>query len=373
MTEILRIETPGSLTIAPDWDSIAALNRKLAAVMSKLSSLPKDGEFAFGGQKWGYISYSAVADACRQAFAEENIAIYVSILSVEQTDFGKGVRTFATLEFTIADGETGAFKVVNWQGEAADYGAKDKGRSKAYTAAEKYWLMRTLLISSEDDVEPDASPEINNAKGRAAKQPEQIPKPSQQKRPTPKRHWTDSPDIRKAFWRWVKEDIALRESEVCEALDVSSIHSYTGTMAQCKQAIIAYVDRKSTGAQEQAEETEEKKTTFKPEAIKARLVNRALAGAKSPITDKQKAVAGSLENLFGRDSPQIRTAKRRSLLKFFFGKDSVKHLTSGEASVLISWAIVGDGDYASDPEAIQEAARIIEMLDREKGQRRIPL
>jgi|GEM_PF-4547377 len=58
-------------------------------------------------------------------------------------------------DYTLACGDTGATITTRWTGEAAD--SQDKGINKAATAALKYWLLKTFLISTGDE-DPDAVP-----------------------------------------------------------------------------------------------------------------------------------------------------------------------------------------------------------------------
>lgn len=60
----------------------------------------------------------------------------------------------------------------------------------------------------------------------------------------PKRtqHWIEREDVRKRFWLWAKDVMALAEDEVHEALGVGSIKEFPGTMKEAKAKIEAWVD-----------------------------------------------------------------------------------------------------------------------------------
>jgi len=55
-------------------------------------------------------------------------------------------------------------------------------------------------------------------------------------------HWIDKPKVRARFWRWVRQDLALTDQDVYQALGVEHIHDYTGTMQDAKDAITEYVN-----------------------------------------------------------------------------------------------------------------------------------
>jgi hypothetical protein len=47
--------------------------------------------------------------------------------------------------------------------------------------------------------------------------------------------------VRRQFWRWVKEDLALSEEETHEALGVESVYDFPGTMVEAKERILAWI------------------------------------------------------------------------------------------------------------------------------------
>lgn len=150
---LIHLETAAGVTVAPSWSAIASLNRKLARVMDELETLHKDGRNK--QQDYTYVTYSDVADAIRQAMARNNLALYTEIENVQQEHRDKGLATLLQISFTLADGDTGAMRTQSWRGEAVDYGMSDRGINKAITSAEKYWLMRTFLVSASDDAYRD--------------------------------------------------------------------------------------------------------------------------------------------------------------------------------------------------------------------------
>ncbi len=127
----------------------AALFSKIAAVMGELERIPKTGwndHF-----KYHYSSDGDVNDAVRHAMANNNLALLVDMRSVKQEAFGKtgnNIKFTVEFEFTLACGETGATWSSLWTGEALD--TQDKGINKAATSAEKYFLMKTFVVSTGD-------------------------------------------------------------------------------------------------------------------------------------------------------------------------------------------------------------------------------
>lgn len=177
--EGLLIQTAGSLTFAPNWAALAGLNKKIATVMGQLQVVQEDAKHQQG---WKYASYGAVVQGVREALSNQGVGLYANLIHYEQQKQPKGIKSIVEVEFTFADGETGAMRTSRWAGEAADFGVADKGLNKAYTAAEKYFLMRTFLVSTSDDVEPDATSKPKTARKAPVKVKAQERKPVE---PTP--------------------------------------------------------------------------------------------------------------------------------------------------------------------------------------------
>ena len=150
----------------------ATLYKKLAAVMGGISRVPKNGINQHFRYK--FAQDSDVLDVVRSLLAEQSVAVFVSMTDLVQD----GKITRATFEYTLACGDTGATITTRWTGEAAD--SQDKGINKAATAALKYWLLKTFLISTGDE-DPDAGPAPRRP---AATEPEPAPEP-----PPQPAHW----------------------------------------------------------------------------------------------------------------------------------------------------------------------------------------
>ena len=127
----------------------AQLFAKLARAMGKLERLPKRGHNDHFN--YDFVTVADVADAVRKALAEEGVAFFASMDGLAQDNH----KTTASFLFTFADGQTGATWQCRWHGEAID--TQDKGIAKAATSATKYFLLKTLLLSTGDEEDTDDS------------------------------------------------------------------------------------------------------------------------------------------------------------------------------------------------------------------------
>lgn len=233
----IRIELPVGTFIGVDWTAIGSLHSKMARVMGRMNTLRKDAKHQQG---WTYVSYGKVADAIREALAAENVAVYVGVKDVRQTVVqlrnSEGMRCNVSMQFTFADGDSGAMCVMPWESEALDTGIADKGLNKAYTAGEKYLLMRTFLVSSSDDVEPDADDEPRGESTRQAPkaEPQEI-------------HWSKDEGRRKRFHAWLGEVgkqfgiEADYETIKREALGVEHLEEFTGVPVEAQSLVLGWV------------------------------------------------------------------------------------------------------------------------------------
>ncbi len=112
---------------------------------------------------------------------------------------------------------------------------------------------------------------------------------------------------------------------------------------------------------------------YAPETVKeaiARRVQKAASG-RAASANQQQLATRALDALFPQDKSESQTIKRHTIMRYLVGKDSTKVLTDAEASALIAWAILGDNSenhYAAHPDAVQEAAKIVELVDQANGQ-----
>ena len=149
----------------------AKLYAKLANVMAAVERLPKNGY----NEKFNYkfVKDADVADAVRKEMGKQGIAFFADITNVTQeivpTKRGQTIRTNVFIGFTFACGETGETETRHWRGEALDN--QDKGISKAATAAEKYFLIKTFILGAGDDPDESNEPATRKPAKRAGKSP----------------------------------------------------------------------------------------------------------------------------------------------------------------------------------------------------------
>lgn len=160
-----------------DIGNKAKLYAKMARVMGKMNRVEKSGRNQ--AQQYDFATHDDVVDMVRAAMAEENLVVFMDFVDWKQEPRGeKWVKTTAEFMFTLADGETGETRPCRWIAEAFDNG--DKGFNKVETAALKYFLLKTFLISTGDkaDDADNESPDVHQQKSSP-------PKKSNGTRPAP--------------------------------------------------------------------------------------------------------------------------------------------------------------------------------------------
>ena len=131
---------------------------KLARVMGGVSRIKKSG---FNQHfKYAFATDADVSDEVRSLLSDEGVAFLPSMDGFEDVrSDGKNhlIRVWFTMRFL--DGVTGEELTCKWCSEAID--GQDKALNKAATAAVKYFLLKTFLISTgnEPDADADAPPE----------------------------------------------------------------------------------------------------------------------------------------------------------------------------------------------------------------------
>lgn len=131
---------------------------KLAEVMGLMRNVPKEGFNKAQGYR--FVREDDVARMASALLAERKVWIHQSVDSSElidlyKTQSGMTMRmATVVMSFRFIDGETGeTTEHQTFVGTGADTG--DKGIYKAMTGAEKYFLMKSFLISTGDDPEGD--------------------------------------------------------------------------------------------------------------------------------------------------------------------------------------------------------------------------
>ena len=146
---MIEIKTAGGATYANSFEDIAGLSKKLAEVARAIGAVPKDGSMDFGSTHYRFVSYEGFAAAVRSHLSAAGMSMTIGSSDHNQD----GATTTLCAEATFTDNETGAMRIVRWYGESQD--KQGRGTAKALTTAVKYGLMRTLLVSEKDDVDPD--------------------------------------------------------------------------------------------------------------------------------------------------------------------------------------------------------------------------
>ena len=131
--------------------------QKIVNVMAAVNGVAKNGHNSF--HNYDYTTEADVLEAIRGALIEQQIVILPATTSVT---IGQDGVTTVMMNFMIVDAESGEFFTREWAGSGQDISTSgklgDKGLYKAYTGAEKYFLMKTFLIPTNDDPERDDKP-----------------------------------------------------------------------------------------------------------------------------------------------------------------------------------------------------------------------
>lgn len=131
---------------------------KLVQVMNEIGTVEKDGKHAQG---YKYATAEDVSNAVRNALVKVNLAFF-PVVKLVTLDNG---RYLVQYEYTFADPDTGDTVMMPWVGEAlAEITTRDnrivpddKALGKCHTYAEKYFFMRTFVVSAADDPDADTN------------------------------------------------------------------------------------------------------------------------------------------------------------------------------------------------------------------------
>jgi hypothetical protein len=97
--------------------------------------------------KYSYVTEADILEALRDKMVEHGLVVIPSA----QVHSNEDGLVLLDMEFTVGDTETGDFAQFKWVGSGHDKG--DKGVYKAFTGAQKYFLMKTFLMPTGDDPE----------------------------------------------------------------------------------------------------------------------------------------------------------------------------------------------------------------------------
>jgi len=127
---------------------IKGIASKIVKVMEGIESVSKDGFNAF--HKYKYVTDAAIVTEIRKSMIANKVVAIPKQLSCSQN----GDLTTIQVEYTLIDAESGESLTSLVYGYGQDKG--DKGIYKAATGAEKYFLMKTFLLATDDDPEDDS-------------------------------------------------------------------------------------------------------------------------------------------------------------------------------------------------------------------------
>lgn len=137
--------------------SVKNVSSKLLEVVNAISGkVNKSGYNSF--QKYKYVTEGDLIDAVREELVKKGLMVLTSVAQSQElpTMEGSDQRvTQVVLKHTIIDTTSGEQLDVYSAGQGAD--KLDKGVYKAITGANKYFLLKTFLLSGDDDPENDGS------------------------------------------------------------------------------------------------------------------------------------------------------------------------------------------------------------------------
>jgi hypothetical protein len=181
------------------------IHQKILEVMAATGHVDKNGRNDF--HRYDYAMESDILDAVRPELIKAGLVIYADTIADERERYadkdGKATNERNLMvEYKIVNADNPEeVVIVHFPGVGHDAG--DKAVYKALTGSEKYFLMKTLLISTGDDPEKDAAP----AKARKAPTKATTGKSAGGAKATPKQI---------GFIRNLAEELKLAPSEIAE-------------------------------------------------------------------------------------------------------------------------------------------------------------
>jgi len=139
------------------------IHSRLARILALIEAIPKEGRNDFHG--YDYVKEDTLTAQIRPMLAAEGISL---VFGAEEVLLEENCITLVRCTFTLGCNEGDPIVTTVWgAGRDADRNHKrgDKGLYKAMTGATKYFLYKTFLVSTGDDVENDTS---------ASDQPQQL-------------------------------------------------------------------------------------------------------------------------------------------------------------------------------------------------------
>lgn len=131
----------------------ATLLERLLAIREGVSGLAKDARNEHF--RFDYVSSSKVLGKLRKLMNENRVLLIPNIESIAYSTSGKNIFTEVNIKYTWVNVDDSSDSLeCNWYAQGQDSG--EKGPGKAYTYAEKYFLLKFFNIPTDRD-DPDAS------------------------------------------------------------------------------------------------------------------------------------------------------------------------------------------------------------------------
>jgi len=143
---------------------ITEVQKAIFDIMKEASTVGKTGRNK--SQGYDYVESSEIVHQFHELFVKHNLILTSSVKSIvrEQSTTKDGSpknNTVLTMQFTVTSLKDGSSITTDFPAEGTDSG--DKGIPKALTMAEKYFLMKTFMLSSGDDAEADEDQTTHNS------------------------------------------------------------------------------------------------------------------------------------------------------------------------------------------------------------------
>ena len=144
------LHLPRSFEDPSAYGLCAKLARKKNRVIKHVHSIRKTGYNEF--DDYAFVEEAEVVRILRAALTEAGLSLSVAASDIVRSDaVQQGTNYTLKMTFTLTDTETGYSEQLPWLAMGADAG--DKAVYKAYTSGVKYFLLKTFLLPTDDDVE----------------------------------------------------------------------------------------------------------------------------------------------------------------------------------------------------------------------------
>jgi len=146
---------------------------KIIAVMGEIESVSKKGTNV--AQHYKYASEADVVEVVRAALIKHRLVVIPSVVNQMSVEIGatqagnKWRLTEITVKYTWIDADSGESIETLICGQGVDTG--DKGVYKAMTGANKYALLKTFQLPTDDDPEAGEEPRLQQSRANIRQDP----------------------------------------------------------------------------------------------------------------------------------------------------------------------------------------------------------